>query len=381
VNAIRSLVAGTLAGAVGGLPATAAEWSAAPSVAWTVDHQSNRELQPEGEKSQGAFVSLDLLLKRATEVSEISIRPHVQLQRFNGDTVADADNASLTFNTLRRGERHSLSAQVRLVHENTLTGELADSGLVGRDTTRDLSSMAAAWSHELSERHIREVQLSYARLEYDGDLEAQLPGYRYPSVALVERFELSARAALAITAFGSELQSGAQLDDMANYGAQLSFDRQLTPRFTARIALGFSDTEIGPVTENGYVAEMSLRREIELGFWSFDYRHSVAASGRGVLVERDRLSLSVQRALSPRMVGRLELQSVHNDDLGVRLSGERRRYDAVEAGLDWRLARTWSLGWRVGALRANSAFGGERGEGWRTSLFASWSPRPWTISR
>jgi hypothetical protein len=370
-----ALLAGALGGAAGALPAIAAEWSATPSIVWTVDHQSNRDLRPEGQETQGAFLNVDVQLKRETGVSEISLRPRAQFQRYSDDSVADSTNASLAFAGAWRDELDSMALQAVVSRENALTSELEDTGFLRGDTIRNMRAGSASWDRELSERRVRRIEMSYAQLDYSGEYERALPGYRYPSLSISERLQLSGRSALSITAFGSELS------DTRNYGAQFSLERQLTPRFFALAALGFNQTDLGIQKQDGFVAQLSLKREMELGEWSLDYSHSVAASGLGVLVERDRASFVLQRALAPRLRGRFELRSVRNDDLGVRLSGERHRFDTAEAGLDWRTAHTWTLGWRVGAARGDQAFGGESGEGWRTSLVAWWSPRPWTMSR
>ena len=55
----------------------AAEWSAAPVLSWTMDHDSNRLLVANGPASEAGYLSLDTLLKRATPTSTYSLRPSV----------------------------------------------------------------------------------------------------------------------------------------------------------------------------------------------------------------------------------------------------------------------------------------------------------------
>src|SRR5262245_32428842 len=123
--------------------AGAAEWSAAPTVGWSVSHDSNQALTEDGSGGEGAYLQMDLLLRRATPNTSLQLRPHVTLQRFNNDDVNDSDNESVQAAGLWRTPRSLYSAQASVVHENTLTN--AESDLFGIDVRRRSNSASLGW--------------------------------------------------------------------------------------------------------------------------------------------------------------------------------------------------------------------------------------------
>jgi len=71
------------------MTARAAEWSMAPTLDVSVDHDSNRTLLTEAIPSEGLSMSADALLQRATEDFSLSLHPQVLLQRFTDRTITD----------------------------------------------------------------------------------------------------------------------------------------------------------------------------------------------------------------------------------------------------------------------------------------------------
>ena len=93
-------------------------------------------------------MQLDLLLKRATPNTALTIRPHVTFQRYTGDSVSDSDDESVQAAGAWRTPRSLFSAQVSLAQQNTLDSALVDAELVGLDTRRRSKVASLAWAHQ-----------------------------------------------------------------------------------------------------------------------------------------------------------------------------------------------------------------------------------------
>src|SRR3977135_1556925 len=89
--------------------------------------------------------------------------------------------------------------------QSTLTSELLETGIVSIDTHRQQTQAGGTWSWSQTERRQLITQLSYIDVSYYGQGRASLPGFRYPSGSVGERFGLSEKGSLTVSAFGSAL--------------------------------------------------------------------------------------------------------------------------------------------------------------------------------
>lgn len=361
--------------------ANAAEWSAAPVMSWGVDQDSNRVLADEARASQSGNLHLEAQLRHTSPNLQLSVRPLVEFHRYTNDGSANSDDRSLGLasNWIREHWQWSVSAQV--AQESTLTSELTDTGVIEGDSTRRTKSAASSWRLEHTELRSTDIQAAYADVDYQGRLANRLPGYRYPSLSLSERFQVSERSAFVMSAFASELQSPFRLSESRDTGFTFAVDHALSDLTQLHFAFGGSERKIAGIRSNGYVGELDLTRNSEAGQWRLFYHRKLAASGLGYLVERDEAGLSLRHPLSPLMSGSVSVQAVRNDNATFGGSSERHRYEAFETGLDWRLRETAMMGLRLGARRAQRFENTDLAGGWRASVVFTWTPRPQTLSR
>lgn len=370
----------------------AAEWSAAPVLAWTVDHDSNRLLVDGGPASEAGYVSLDLLLKRSTPTTMFSLRPNVSWRHYTDHAAQNADYRSLQAAGAWSTDRSQLSAQASMVEDNSLNNELPETGLFTGSSERRVRSGSFAWSHDASDQDKLSVQLSYSDIQYRNlryfdFLGLQLPfttlyGYRYPSVSLTETHQWTEHRSIELNAYASRLiPDDAAGSDSDSYGVQLGLRQALTPRIDMFFSAGLSRSDDGTSKQNGYIGRFELTRRHLLGGWSLFAERSVAASGLGVLVRRDELGIGLQQRIAPRWSSRFSLHGIRNGDLGSKYSGERGRYDRADAALDWQASRTWTLSGTASLARARQRDGFPAVQGWSTMLSATWAPQPRAMSR
>lgn len=359
----------------------AAEWSIAPTVAWTTDHDSNRRLAVTREEAdEGAWLTFDAAMKRATETGDITLQPHLTLQRFSGDSALDSNDGSLVLSTTHRSERTTVTASAQVARDSTLTTELADTGIIDTSTRRELRSGSLAVSRGFSDRQQFEMDASYADVQFPGGLRFGLVGYRYPSLALVYSLGISPRATLSATAFGSE--STAPLVHYQSHDAGMRFgaDYALSERTHLSASAGFSNSVVNSNDSTGTVWALHLTRDDERTQWSISYDHSVQPSGNGALVLRDTGLASVTRRVAPELALIGSFTSVRNGNLGSQ-GIYNRSYFAGDCGLQWQASPHWALSLTAGASESRLPGPNETARGWRTTARMSWSPLPWSVSR
>jgi len=365
--------------------AAAAEWSIQPSVQWYVDHDSNRLLTPNNEEADNAaWLTIDTVLKRATETGEIDAHPEIQIQRFFGNSGLDSNNGSLQLSAMNKGEIFSYSASAAYSDNSTLISELANSGIIDASARQHAANGSVAVTDQFTELQRVGVQATYANVKYPNGEPVGLIGYRDPGISATYAYALSPRSTLSAIASGSWLTAPDIGFDSRDVAARLAWARILTPTTNVSASAGITRTQIGSAQLSGSVWTVQGAHNSELAQWSFSFTRDVVPSGLGLLIRRDELDLSVVRSIAPRLDATLSILAAHNSDLVASLTGDNRRYLTGSAGFNWHTSSQWVLSFTVRASEARTPTDVEQlqlATGWQTVLSLLWTPLPWTKSR
>ena len=388
---------GCLLGAGGASQLHAAEWSIQPLFSWEADYDSNRNLVPNTQGSEQAVLTADIKLKRSLENMQLMLEPHFDVRRFSDPEWGPGDDRSLAGAFSWSSERSQLAVNASIANQNTLSTELLETGLVYTNTRRRLESASVELDTARTEEHLLFTQLSYLGSSYSGPVYVQelLPGYRYESAALGERFILSEHLTLSTSAFGSILHSdraggssheaGAQLEliytrsELYNFDLQVGESRRVLSQFEGIDSTG------NPVFDGtasfGTNVSATATRNFQLGSFSFNYTRSLVPYGNGFLVERQLLTASARYSLSPYLDADLSLTRIENNDATVRLRLDRRFYDNVGAGLSWKLSESWTLRSEGSTSWAPPLGSVHTVHEWRAALTMTWKPTASVMSR
>jgi hypothetical protein len=350
----------------------------------SMDYASNRYLAPQGVSGEGGFVTLDAKLRRATETLVLDAQPSISLQRYTHHSANDTDNGALNLSATSLHERSTYSLTAGYSDLSTLTTELASTGVVQGNTHQRQASAAASWLYLQSERRQLTIQAMYADVHYVGQQAQLLPGYRYPTGSIAERFIVSPQTAFTVTATASEVRSSGAAGNSLDGELGVAFDHSFSDRIRAVASFGRSERRSDGVLTGGYVGEAQLTRSDERNQWRLSYQRSVVATGFGNLVQRDAASLSLSRPLTERMSGDLSVLSTRDRNVFFfGLLQEGRRYDTAEGGLSWITGETSTIGLRFGYDRAtvSSLVPVPQARGWRAAVNLNWTPRPRSMSR
>jgi hypothetical protein len=363
---------GCLLGAGGVSHLHAAEWSVQPIFTVATDYDSDRNLEPDIKGSEEAVLYGDLKLQRALENTQIVLEPKFDLRRYSDSVWGPGNDRSLNAALVWVEERLKMTLTGFIANQTTLSTEVFESGVINGDTRRRTGQANGEWDWSENERRQTFLQLGYLSSKYSGSplVEFELPGYRYPSASLGERFFLSERLTLSVSAFGE-------------------FIDQFTEATSFDISVGQSRRSLSGQSGSGTNGSVTLSHALERGSASLSYVRSLVPYGTGNLVERQQLAAALTRPITPELDVNFSLLRVKNNASTVLLGLDRPYYNNALVGLSWKLGESWMLQPQVSAALTKPI----RPVGdtapiydrtlleWRAQLSLVWQPLPAKKSR
>jgi hypothetical protein len=370
----------------------AAEWSVQPIFSMQSDYDSDRNLSNDPQGSEEAVLYGDLKLQRAIENAQIVLEPRFDVRRYSSDIWGPGDDRSLNGALNWTGERMKVTLTGFIANQSTLTTEVLETGIIDGDVRRRSSQVNGEWDWTQNERRQSFLQLGYMSASYSGGnalTEFELPGYRYPSAALGERFFLSERTILSVSAFGDALSSERQGNSSHEAGGQVEVIQQFSERISLDASVGESKRSLYGENGSGTNASVTLARIFERGNFSLSYLRSLVPYGTGFLVERQQIAASLTHSLTPTLDVILTLLRLQNNNSAVRLGLDRPFYDNGVLGLSWRMGESWTLqpqvstGWSKPVQLASSTTPADTAtvHEWRAQVTLVWQPLPDSKSR
>ncbi len=382
---------GCLLGAGGVSHLHAAEWSVQPIFTMSTDYDSNRSLSEGAQGSEEAVLYGDLKLQSALENTQILLEPKFDLRRYSSSIWGPGNDRSLNAALTWTEERTKLTLTGFIADQTTLTTELLESGIVNGDTRRRTEQANGEWDWSQNELRQSFVQAAFMSAAYSGGplVELELPGYRYPSAALGERFFMSERLTLSVSAFGDALTSARQGESSHEEGGQVEVIDQYTEATSFDVSVGESKRSIAGDRGYGTNAAATATHNLERGSVSLVYSRSLVPYGTGNLVERQQLTGTLLRPLTPDLDASFSLLRVQNNASTVRLGLDRPYYNTAVAGLTWKMGESWllqpqgsvALTKPVPPLESTAPFDDRTVFEWRAQLNLVWQPLPDSKSR
>jgi hypothetical protein len=364
---------------VGTLPlrAVAAEWTLTPVYSSQVEYDSNRRLELTEKGSEDAVLTADLRFKWAIEDGDIFLEPRYSFRRYSDPTLGDGDDRSVFTGLDRFGDDFVLNLTASYWDQSTLLTELLETGIVSGNTHRRLAQAGSNWTWQLAERRQLISQFSYQDVSYHGEDSALLPGYKYPSGAIGERYSFSERGSVSLSAFGSVLSSSTRGNSSHEYGLQAEVIYAFSEETKIDASVGESERVLTGSKSQGTDASVSLTHMLSLGNLNFSYTRSLIPYGTGFLVQREQYAATLVHPLTFDLDGTISLLRIQNNQTTVELGLDRRSYSSATLGLDWHPAETWAVGAQVEGLRTQlPGLEGETVNEWRTSVSLTWYPHP-----
>ena len=352
-----------------------------------MDFDSNRLLVPDGRDTGSATVTADLRFARAMENSLLTLEPSYSLRRFTDKRLGNGDDRGISSGWSYTGERSTWQANASYSDQSTLTTELLETGIVNLDTHRRQPQAGLSWDWSQTELRHLVAQFSYQETSYYGPVRFLLPGFKYTSGLVGERFILSETTSLTTSVFGDELSTrGVQTSH--EYGLQLQLTHAFSERTRFDGSVGESSRVLAGNRSFGTNASLSLTHDMTRSNLSLSYVRSLTPYGIGYLVQRQQSTLQDTYHVTSYLDANLAVIRVDNSRNAVLLGLDRRNVTSISTGLTWRPTETFNVGLQLALIQAPATqpqgtrlVDTETLRDWRTAIRASWTPRPSAISR
>lgn len=379
----------------------AAQWSFAPTVNVSVDDDSNRYLTEQAVVSQSGNVNPTADFQWSNDTSSLKLTPWLMWQQISNSTYANAHSESLNGEYDRTGELGQLTLTGGLSDYTTLATDIPNTGLVAPGISQRSRQGALTYSYIQTERRSLVVQLSWVDIGYYGpnsDLYNLLSGYKYASVSVGEKFDLTLKSSVTVSAFDNQLITPLSIGNSRESGLRGDFKHSFTERISLSGYAGVSQRSLENVRTDGADATQeslhatdttaalggfSFSYATERGHLDLSYSNSLQPYSQGVLGQRQTLTLSDTQSVTERLAVRISAGRIQNNHSLVELGIDRGYYDTLGLGLDWRIAQSWFLHSDLDATHTETlTFGTDQPTRalteWHVAFALSWKPLPTT---
>lgn len=374
--------------------AHAAEWSAQPSLAIRGVYNSNLILTASPhEDTWGYWVSPGMKYAGATENLEISGKTEADFVQYYGGNDQTFTNMNFPLSMNYRTERETFSLDGRFTRDNTLMGELQQTGVVLRFTQRNYWNVNPSWTHALTERWSIQAAYQYTSASYENGLQLGLVNYTTQGGSTSLSYRLTERDLVRATGTFAYFQAP-QASDLRStiYGGQVEWRHEFTESLTGSITGGgkfvSSELQVGSVspkdTQAVWVGNATLLKKWEDSTLRLEASQEVYPSGFGLLLQTSRVGIGVTKDATDRLRFSLDAAAYLAQSVGSPPTGAtfpRNRYLSVTPAVHWRMAEWW-------AIDVNYTYANRDVVGTSETAFANiatfmltYFPPKWTVGR
>lgn len=370
----------------------AAEWSAEPSLSAKGEYNSNLLLFNGNNQVWGSWVMPGVKFKGTTETLEVEGGARAEFVRYSGDQDRELTNLYFPLKASYRWDRMSFGFDGGFTRDNTLQGELRQTGFVLGFTQRNLATAAPSWTVGITERLSWQTAYQFMDAQYQDGLRFGLVNYRVHGGTTGLTYNSGERDQIQVSGEYAYVTMPVILQHSTYSGAQAGwthdFGHDLTGSFSGGVRF-ISSTQrfpVGAVSDYEMVGlyHVTVRKRFERTSIQADASREVNPSGFGLLLQTDRFGGGISYHLTETLTVALNggLYSVSGvATTGLSQSVPRSRFTSVSPSLSWKFAQWWTLD--VGYTYAERGVGSLSQWNFSNSTFAmlTYGGAKWSVSR
>jgi len=331
----------------------AAEWSAEPSMTARGDYNSNLLLLPGDQESVwGIWLSPGTTFAGSTENLRVSGRAAADFVKYFGETDRTLTNLYFPLSIQYMTERETFGFDGGFTRDNTLMGEAIQTGVVVGFTQRNMLTLGPSWSHAFTERLSGQVGYQYANATYEDGVRLGLVNYTTQGGSGGLQYQLTETDRVDLTASYTNFNAP-QANDLVSeiYNAQLSLTHNFSETITG-IITGGPNYVHGTIDAGGtpmsshrtlFVGSANLKKSWEDASISLDIGRQVNPSGFGLLIQTDRVGLTVAKDFTEQWSTSLSAFALFASALSSEASLVRNfqdsRYVNVTPKVTWKFSQ------------------------------------------
>lgn len=347
----------TLAYLVGGTDlVSAAEWSAEPSLGVKGVYNSNLLLTTlDHDETFGYWVSPSVKLAGTTEHLEVSGRIAADFVSYSGGQDANITNLYFPLTTRYRTERDVWGLAGGFTRDNTLMGELQQTGVVLNFTQRDLWTLHPSWTHAMTETVAMTADYEFRDATYENGARLGLVDHQIHTVSAGPSYDITERTRLLLTGVYVNFEAPDLSVRSQIVGPQLTATHAFTETLSGTIGGGprFVSTTRSPQSGGGTTRDtiwvLTGRLERQYEDWSLrvEAGREIYPSGFGFLLQSDRLGTTITKQVTETVTasvsGDLYRAEAISTQQGPGFQFPRNRYVKVTPRVTWQVSDSWAV--------------------------------------
>jgi len=346
------MVVNTLLGIVS-RGAHSAEWSAEPSLSVKGEYNSNLLLFNGNNEVWGYWVSPGVKFKGATESFELEGNAKGDFIHYYGSQDRGLTNMFFPVRASYRLERLTFGFDGAFTRDNTLMGELRQTGLVIAFTQRNLWTATPSLTVGITERLNWQVGYQFTDATYENGQSLGLVNYQINGGSSELSYELRERTKIRLTGEVTNFVAPQKQQEWTYEGVGMGGSHNFSESVSATVWGGvrFVNTTQGGVpggslSQNDvvWVYNANIKKEFERSTILVEGSRDIYPSGFGLLLQTDRVGGSVSHKLTENLTASLS-GALYFTSAVATISGSfpQTRYDVINPKLSWKFAQWWTL--------------------------------------
>lgn len=346
---------GVLSVLAAGGAARSAEWAAEPSLSVKGEYNSNLLIFSGNNEVWGHWVSPGLTIQGATESLEVASDLKADVVRYYGKNDRSLTNLFAPLRAAYRWDRVTVGFNGGFVRDNTLMGELRQTGLVLGFTQRNLWTAMPSVTVGLTERLSWQAGYQFMDATYQDGFRLGLVDYRVHGGNSALVYRPTERDEVGVNAELVQFDTPAIRQEFTYYGGGVrlshAFDEslKLTGSFGVRRVESLQRFLGGTLRDRTLVWLFAgeVRKEFERTVVAMSASREVNPSGFGFLLQTDRIGGNLTHRLTDTVTFSLEGAMYRVDFSTSPLLGAgfpAVRFASVSPQLSWQFAQWWTLG-------------------------------------
>lgn len=334
--------------------AEAAEWSMEPSLSVKGEYNSNLLLFNGDNEVLGYWVSPAAKFRGATESLEVDGSAKMDFIQYYGSQDRNLTNMFFPLKAAYRWDRHTFGFDGGFTRDNTLMGELQQTGVVLGFTQRNMWMANPTWNVGLTERVGVQFGYQFADSKYENGLRLGLVNYQVQGGTTTLSYQATERDQVQVTGEYSGFRAPQIQQHWSYYGLGASFSHSFTESMTGTLSGGSRfvrstlDVPGGSLTNHDtvWVFSARLKKEFESTTLMLDASRDINPSGFGFLLQTDRLQAVVAHQLTDTVKLSIEGATYLANAVGLpaaTASFKQTQFSSVSPTISWRFAQWWSL--------------------------------------
>lgn len=354
---------------IGSGVAAAAEWSATPSLGVKGEYNSNLILNTGDNQVLGYWIKPGVKFAGATETLNVEGETRADFVQYFGNQDREFINLYLPLRVSYRLDRHILGFEGGYTRDNTLIGELQQTGLVIGFTQRALWTAMPTWTVGITERLSWKSGYSFMDAQYPDGAQFGFVNYQVQGVNAGPTYNLTELDEVHLTGEYSLVRMPSIGLETTYYGAEAGWEHDFGNQVTGSISGGrrfLTSTQNLPAIpgilgillgrstdisvtsqETVWLYRGSLRKQFERTKIQIDGSREINPSGFGRLVRTDRVGGSLSHNISETLNGSLSGALYFVSGLTTTPSSRplpNAAFLSITSSLSWNFAQWWSLG-------------------------------------